>query len=78
MQIRGEVESDGEPCGRVRVEVYLRDVKAGVALSVGAFATDEKGRFAGALIVPTNAAVGDYDVAARTKGGSGCGEGTSE
>jgi hypothetical protein len=45
---------------------------------VGAFATDEGGRFAGALIVPTNATVGDYDIAARTKGGLGCAEGSSE
>jgi 5-hydroxyisourate hydrolase-like protein (transthyretin family) len=78
VRIRGEVQNDGEPCSRVRVDVYLRDVKAGVTVSVGAFATDEGGRFAGALIVPTNATVGEYDIAARTKGGSGCAEGTSE
>jgi len=78
VRIRGQVQNDGEPCVRVRVDVYLRDVKAGATVSVGAFATDEGGRFAGALIVPTNATVGDYDIAARTKGGLGCAEGSSE
>jgi transglutaminase-like putative cysteine protease len=78
VHVRGQVESDGEPCGHVRVDVYLRDVKAGALVSAGSLATDEAGKFAGALIVPVSATSGDYDVMARTEGGTGCAQGVSQ
>jgi transglutaminase-like putative cysteine protease len=77
MRVRGRIESGGEPCGHVRLDVYLRDLKAGALVSVGSLATDEAGQFAGALVVPMSVNSGDYDVVSRTEGGTGCGEGVS-
>ena len=44
-------------------------------VSIGSLATDTKGGYEGALVVPQTAALGDYDVVARTPGDARCGRG---
>jgi hypothetical protein len=78
VDVRGEVESDGEPCGRVTVEIALRDGHGGRPRTIGSLATDEAGLFSGLLIVPYDVALGDYELAAHTRASTACGEGFSE
>jgi hypothetical protein len=75
--LSGSVTADGEPCSHLAVEVALRPPGPGSQqeLSLGVVATDEKGAFKGALVVPRTASLGEYDVVARTRGNTRCGRG---
>jgi transglutaminase-like putative cysteine protease len=77
LHVAGEVHSDGEPCANVPVEILLRDVKKGQIVMLGSVATDAKGAYSGALVVPGGVPLGDYDVFAQTPGDARCGKGGS-
>ena len=47
-------------------------------ISLGTLATGDDGAFAGAIVVPVDASLGDYDIIARTPGDARCGAGTSD
>jgi hypothetical protein len=72
--VTGEVKAAGDPCGHVLVEVGLRD-NSGHLLPIGALAADDEGKFDGTLMIPGVAALGDYDVYARSSGDAKCGPG---
>jgi hypothetical protein len=72
--VRGQVASDGEPCGHVAVEIVLSSRTQG-DIPVGVLATDERGNYDGALVLPSNLPLGDYEAHARTLGDSRCGQG---
>lgn len=72
-QIRGQVAADGEPCGHVTVEVVLRGNRT--EIPIGMLATDERGAYDGAIVLPATVPLGDYDVIARTLGDARCGKG---
>jgi hypothetical protein len=74
MPVRGDVTSDGEPCGHVAVEIVLRSRTHG-ELPVGVLATDGRGHFDGALVLPTSVPLGDYEAHALTLGDARCGRG---
>lgn len=74
LAIRGEVSAEGEPCGHVAVEVVLRSRAQG-DVPVGVLATDERGNYAGALVLPATVPLGDYEAHARTLGDGRCGRG---
>jgi hypothetical protein len=74
MTLRGQVSADGDPCGHVGVEIVLRG-KAHGEIPVGVLATDERGQYDGALVLPSNVPLGDYEVHARTLGDARCGKG---
>lgn len=76
LHVNGSVSADGDPCGNLVVEVILRDDKHH-ELSVGSVATDDKGAFNAAIVVPQNVPLGDYDVIAHTSGDARCGAGIS-
>lgn len=73
LQLRGQVIADGEPCGHVSVEIVLRGARQEIPL--GLLATDERGSYDGAIVLPKTVPLGDYDVAARTLGDARCGKG---
>ena len=74
-KVRGQVSAEGEPCGHVTVEVVLRG-RAG-DLVIGQLATDERGAYDGAIVLPAVVPLGDYDIQARTLGDGRCGLGFS-
>ncbi len=74
LRVTGEVKAAGDPCGHVLVEVGLRD-NSGHLLPIGALAADDEGKFDGTLMIPGVAALGDYDVYARSSGDAKCGPG---
>ncbi|MDB4940887.1 MAG: hypothetical protein JWP97_421 [Labilithrix sp.] len=76
LQVRGQVSADGEPCGHVTVELVLHSTKQG-NVAIGQLATDERGAFDGAIVLPSAVPLGDYDVQARTLGDARCGIGAS-
>jgi hypothetical protein len=75
-KVRGQVSSDGEPCGHVTVEIVLHSRQQG-DLAIGQLATDERGAYDGAIVLPAAVPLGDYDIQARTLGDSRCGVGFS-
>lgn len=75
-KVRGQVSSEGEPCGHVSVEIVLHSRSQG-DVAIGQLATDERGAYDGAIVLPAAVPLGDYDVQARTLGDNRCGIGLS-
>jgi hypothetical protein len=75
-KVRGQVSADGEPCGHVSVEIVLHSRQQG-DVAIGQLATDERGAYDGAIVLPSAVPLGDYDVQARTLGDTRCGIGFS-
>jgi len=75
-KIRGTVAADGEPCGHVTVEIVLHSRTQG-DLAIGQLATDERGAYDGAIVLPAAVPLGEYDMQARTLGDVRCGVGFS-
>lgn len=75
LKLRGSVAADGEPCGHVPVEILLRG--GGVEIPLGLLATDERGNYDGAIVLPPTVPLGEYDVTARTLGDARCGRGST-
>jgi len=76
LRVHGSVAADGETCPNVVVDIVLREGSKGgrpTELRVGSMATDARGAYDGALIVPWNVPAGDYDIVARTAGNMRCG-----
>ena len=76
LKVRGQVSADGEPCGHVTVEIVLHSRQQG-NVAIGQLATDERGAYDGAIVLPSAVPLGDYDVQARTLGDKRCGSGFS-
>jgi len=76
MRLRGKVRSNGEPCPSLRVDVIVVG-KTGGTRMVGSLATDERGQFDGAVSLPSDLPVGDYDLQVGTPGNRSCGPGQS-
>jgi len=78
LHVRGEVKADGERCGHVVVELYLRDARdPRRLLLLGTAATAPDGSYAAAIVIPGSTPLGDYDLVARTQGDGHCGRGGS-
>ena len=77
MKVEGDVFVDAQPCGLVRVNVFLRDPKTTRWYGMGAVTSDDHGHFSGSVVVPLEMQVGEYDVVIATPGDSRCGPGTS-
>ena len=75
--VKGSAISDGEVCAHLPIEVLLQDTHTGRRVRVGGLATDDKGEFNGAIVLPQAVSLGDYSVVARTTGDAHCGEGGS-
>ena len=78
LHVQGTIAADGNPCGRVRVDVVLtsREVPDGRVL--GSLSTDDAGAFDGAVVVPRDLGLGDYDLVVVSPGDTRCGWGRSE
>lgn len=77
IHLKGTASSDGEACPHLPVDVVLRDGHTGREARVGGLATDDKGEFSGAIVLPPTVSLGDYSVLVRTGGDARCGEGTT-
>lgn len=77
LQVRGQVTAEGEACGHVTVEIVLSSRQVG-EIPVGVLATDERGNYDGALVLPATVPLGDYEAKARTLGDARCGRGQTK
>ncbi|MCC6556233.1 MAG: transglutaminase domain-containing protein [Polyangiaceae bacterium] len=75
LHLQGHVSGDGGPCGHVRVDVILASDALPQGIVVGSLSTDDRGRYDGAVIVPRDFAVGDYDLVVGTPGDPRCNAG---
>jgi hypothetical protein len=73
LHLEGTVDAAGSPCPHVRLDVALQIENAEMPL--GALATDENGRFQGAVVMPTTVGVGEHDLVLTTPGDLRCGRG---
>lgn len=72
LEVRGKVtETDGEACPHARVDLALVG-HAGQTL-LGSLPTDDEGRYQGAVTIPFDLDVGEYQVRASTPGALSCG-----
>lgn len=74
VSVTGTARSDGQPCAHIRVDVILV-VDDATELRLGAVSTDERGAFAGAVVVPPDVPIGDHELVVATPGGGQCGPG---
>lgn len=77
LPISGRVDADGEACQYARVDIALRN-KNGRLMSIGALPADRDGHFDGAVTVPLDVEIGQYDVVVSTPGDARCGPGQGE
>ena len=78
LRVNGTVRAEGEPCPHLAVQLWLRAVGTQKSFLLGTLATGDDGAYAGGIIVPAEAPLGDYDVIARTSGDARCGAGSSD
>jgi transglutaminase-like putative cysteine protease len=79
LSVKGHLNaSDGTPCKRVRIEIVLQKSGGGTERAAGVLATDDAGDYDGTVTIPSDLALGDYTVVAKTPGAGTCGQGTSE
>lgn len=78
IHVKGTVVAEGSPCARVRVDVVVtgRGLPDGRAL--GSLSTDDAGAFDGAVVVPRDLDLGDYELVVVSPGDTRCGWGRSE
>jgi hypothetical protein len=76
LHLRGSVRLEAEPCPGVRVDVVL-SARGQAERRVGSLATDDRGAFDGAVTLPVDLSVGDYELFVATPGGGRCGAGRS-
>jgi hypothetical protein len=77
IHLEGVVKSSGNACPNVRVDVVLRGVAAPEGIVIGSLATDGRGAYDGAVVIPYELSLGDYDLSLRTPGGAHCAPGQS-
>ena len=92
LHLQGQVSSAGSPCAHLRVDVLLvthaersgradpaaSGVAGGGGTPVGSLSTDERGRYDGAVVVPRDLTLGDYDLVVQTAGDARCGAGRTK
>jgi Transglutaminase-like superfamily len=90
LHLQGLVTNGGAPCAHLRVDVVIvshsphgggksdrasREPIGGIP--VGSLSTDERGQYDGAVVVPRDLPLGDYDLVVQTQGDARCGGGHS-
>lgn len=76
--LKGVVEAEGEPCAHARIDVSLARKDDSRPRKIGALAADAEGRYRGAVVIPLDTGVGEYDVVVSTPGDARCGAGRTQ
>ncbi len=72
LHLSGEVTSSAGPCSHVRVDVVLIGPELPQGAVVGSLSTDDKGAYDGAVVIPRDFGVGDYELLVTTPGDARC------
>jgi hypothetical protein len=88
LHLQGLVQNAGAGCAHLRVDVLLVGhgapggaVRGGgtpAGTTVGSLSTDEHGHYDGAVVIPRDLALGDYDLVVQTPGDARCGAGRTK
>jgi len=87
LHLAGTVAQKGAPCAHLRVDVVLvqhLERRGGGAsadapgVTIGSLSTDARGKYDGAVVVPRDLALGDYDLVVVTPGDATCGAGRTK
>lgn len=72
LHLRGQIGSGGSPCAHVRVDVMLVGEVSSEGVVIGSLSTDDKGAYDGAVVVPRDFGVGEYELVVTTPGDAHC------
>jgi hypothetical protein len=72
VHLKGDISSSGGPCAHVRVDVVLIGPELPHGAVVGSLSTDEAGRYDGAVVIPRDFSVGEYELIVTTPGDARC------
>jgi hypothetical protein len=85
MHVQGRIASSGSACAHLRIdfslEVAASPVKPGTTdperkpragLALGSLSTDDRGVYDGAVVIPRDFAIGEYDLVVLTPGDAHC------
>jgi hypothetical protein len=75
LHVSGQVRTSAGPCPNVRVDVGLVGPSLPMGVTLGSLSTDEQGSFTGAVVVPRDFGLGDYELRVSTPGDARCGSG---
>jgi hypothetical protein len=78
LHLQGQVTSTGAPCSHLRVDVLLTGPMLSQGIVVGSLSTDEHGKYDGAVVIPRDFALGDYDLVVSTPGDARCAPGQTK
>jgi hypothetical protein len=78
LHLYGQVSSAGAPCLHLRVDVLLTGPTLLQGVVVGSLSTDEQGKYDGAVVIPRDLSLGDYDVSVVTPGDARCAPGKTK
>ncbi|MEO7332072.1 MAG: transglutaminase domain-containing protein [Minicystis sp.] len=78
LHLQGQVASSGAPCSHLRVDVLLTGASLPSGVVVGSLSTDDKGHFDGAVVIPRDFSLGDYDLLVATPGDARCAPGRTK
>jgi Transglutaminase-like superfamily len=76
--LQGLVSTAGAPCPHLRVDVLLTGGTLQQGVMIGSLSTDEQGKYDGAVVIPRDFALGDYDLVVATPGDNRCAPGRSK
>lgn len=72
LHLKGEILSSGAPCAHVRVDVVLVGSDTPQGTVIGSLSTDARGVYDGAVVIPRDFALGEYELVAVTPGDARC------
>jgi Transglutaminase-like superfamily len=77
LAVAGRITADSQGCRGVRVDFKLR-AASGRLIPIQSLSAGDDGHFGGAIVVPLNLEVGEYDLVVSTPGDLRCGAGSIE
>lgn len=77
-KVAGQVKTNGGACSHVRIDVLLRSNSAPAGVAIGSLSTNDQGAYDGAVVVPRELPLGEYELIVRTPGGGRCGPGETQ
>jgi hypothetical protein len=78
LHLQGQITSAGAPCPHLRVDVMLTGPLLSQGVIVGSLSTNEQGKYDGAVVIPRDFSLGDYDLVVATPGDARCAAGQTK
>jgi hypothetical protein len=73
--VQGQILDAGAPCAHVRVDLLLVGQGSPQGAALGSLSTDDRGVYDGAIVIPRDFSLGDYELVVVTPGDARCAPG---